>query len=785
MKRFRRICHGHAIMTYTLLIVESPAKCKKIEGYLGAGYKCIASFGHICELNGLGSIDVANNFRPTFSSIESKRQQISRIRKAIAGADEVMLAADDDREGEAIAWHVCQTFSLPVPTTKRIIFHEITKPALQKAVREATVLNMDLVHAAQARQILDLLVGFKISPILWQKISQKTKQGLSAGRCQTPALRLIYDNQKDIDASPGRKVYNTVGYFTKESLPFMLNFNHDGEDIMSTFLEESVNHDHVYSCSKPRSTTKNPPKPFTTSALQQTASNELRISPKDTMKACQKLYEEGLITYMRTDSTTYSKEFIGKASKFIDKTYGKDYVRADIDSLSERNDEKKKKKKGKKEESTAQEAHEAIRPTDITRLEADKSLGGRECRLYKLIRRNTLESCMSPASYTAVTATITAPEDHEYRYSAEQAVFPGWKVVAGYEEVSKDYHFLLTLKKGSVIPYNKIVSKVSMKDLKSHYTEAKLVQLLEQNGIGRPSTFSSLVDKIQERGYVKRDNVKGKTLVCTDFELVDVELSENQSKREFGNEKNKLVIQPLGALVMEFLIKHFDTLFQYEYTKEMEDTLDHIAKGDRIWHDLCRECLNQIDTLSVGLAEEKKETIRIDAEHTYMIAKYGPVIKHTKGDKTTFKGVRSDIDLDKLRRGEYTLKEIIAPKTKQGKDLGKHNGNSVVLKNGRYGPYIEWNGTKKSVRVEKDFDEIELADVTPLLTETGHPSMMRVIDEHTSVRSGKYGDYVFHKKPGWKKPKFINLTTFQQANGAARTCDIDVLKQWLNETHDI
>ena len=327
-------------MPYTIVIVESPAKCGKIEKFLGPGYKCVASFGHIQQLKGLAAINVDDNFTPTFTQVDSKRQQISKMRKLIVGADDVMLAADDDREGEAIAWHVCQVFNLPVATTKRIIYHEVTESALKRAVSEAITINMDVVHAQQARQVLDLLVGYKISPVLWQKISQKTKSGLSAGRCQTPALRLIYDNKQDIDASPGRKVYNTTGYFTSKNLSFTLNYNHDDEDKMGEFLESSANHDHIYNCGSVRSTTKQPPTPYTTSGLQQAASNELRVSPKDTMSTCQKLYEGGYITYMRTDSKTYCIEFIRKASAHIKKSYGEEYPHAEIERLAERGEKK-------------------------------------------------------------------------------------------------------------------------------------------------------------------------------------------------------------------------------------------------------------------------------------------------------------------------------------------------------------------------------------------------------------------------------------------------------------
>jgi DNA topoisomerase I len=796
-------------MTYTVVIVESPAKCQKIEKFLGPGYKCIASYGHIRELNGLNSINISNNFKPSFNIIDSKNNQISKMRKMIQGAKEVMLAADDDREGEAIAWHICETFELPVETTKRIIFHEITETALKKAVKDATVLNMNIIHAQQARQILDLIVGFKLSPILWQKISYKTKKSLSAGRCQTPALRLIYDNQKEIDVSPGRKVYNTTGYFTSKNLGFTLNFNHEGEEAMTTFLEESVNHDHVYNCGKVRNTTKTPPLPLTTSAIQQLSSNELRISPKNTMAACQKLYEGGYITYMRTDSTTYCIEFIHKAAEYIKKEYGDEYVSENIEKLAERKEEKTKSektskkaqnaKKAKKEENNVQEAHEAIRPTNIECVEADKEMGSREVRLYSLIRRVALESCMPPAKYNALTASVTAPEEHTYKYSTEQVVFPGFKIVAGYEKESSDYAYLQTIKSKTIIDYKKLTSKVSMKDLKSHHTEAKLVQLLEQNGIGRPSTFSSLIDKIQEREYVKCENVKGKSIECIDFELEGEELSETKTSREFGNEKNKLVIQPLGILVIEFLIKHYDDLFQYEYTKSMEDTLDLIAKGNKIWHELCKECFDEINRLTIDVGELKRETIELDNNHTYMIAKYGPVIKCVNGDKTTFKSVCDDIDIDKLRRKEYKLNDIIVEKKFSGKHLGVHDGKDVIIKKGKYGLYVEWGDVKKSITTIAETEateatepvdaceNIKLENVIKLLTTDISTTFIRKIDDNTSIRTGKYGDYIFHKKPNWKKPSFLKLNKFIKEYGSDtyKTCDLTLIKKWIYETYKI
>lgn len=771
-------------MPYTAVIVESPAKCSKIEKFLGAGYKCMASFGHLRTIDNLNCIDVENNFKPTFKNITGKSRQITTLRSFIAEAQDVLLAADDDREGEAIAWHICQLYNLPVATTKRIIFHEVTENALKTAVQNPTRINMELVNAQQSRQILDLIVGFKLSPMLWNNISFKTEKGLSAGRCQTPALRLVYENQKEIDCSPGRKVYNTTGYFTSKNLDFALDFNHDGEKSVENFLCESVNFDHMYECGNVRKTTKNPPSPFTTSALQQSASTELRLSPKATMDACQKLYEGGYITYMRTDSKTYSIDFIKTAKTAISKTYGNDYVHPEIEKLSERGDDKKqskkKKTKKKEEESTAQEAHEAIRPTkiDVTSVKEEGSISSREIKVYALIWRNTMESCMAAAIYNGVTAKITAPEDHNYKYSTEQAVFPGWKIVAGYEENNPSFTFLQHLKPGS-INYKKILSKVTMKDLKSHFTEAKLVQLLEQHGIGRPSTFASLIDKIQERGYVKKANVTGKKVKCVDFELVEDVLEEKADEKEFGGEKGKLVIQQLGVVVMDFLLAHYNEMFTYDYTKGMEDTLDLIAKGESIWHDLCRSCLDQIDTLSGGLKPGNKEQIKIDEAHTYMIAKYGPVIKCVNGTKTTFKKVREDIDIDKLRRGEYSLDELIVTKAaiNSGRSLGKHLGKEVDLKKGRFGLYAIWGATNINIKLDvKDYETIELKDVVEFLIK---PILLE-ISKDASIRNGKHGPYVYYKTDKMKKPKFLSLDKDIRPN-----CSVTDAKTWLKDKHDI
>ena len=330
--------------SYKLVIVESPSKCKKIEEYLNGKpqatclYKCIASFGHIRELAGLEAINIQNNFAPTFTECVSKKEQIAKIKKAVREAEEVIIASDDDREGEAIAWHLCQVFKLPVETTKRILFHEITEPALQKAIETPTLLYMPMVNAQMARQVLDILVGYKLSPLLWKHV----QDGLSAGRCQTPALRLIYDNQREIEKTPGKHCYTVTCYFTSKNIPFILNYEETEQPRLQEFLQESLTHSHIFKQPLLKTKSRAAPQPFSTSSLQQTASNECHMSPKETMSVCQKLYEGGYITYPRTDSHEYSEEFLKKAADFITAKYGKEYL---VQAPEGKVFEKKSKKK--------------------------------------------------------------------------------------------------------------------------------------------------------------------------------------------------------------------------------------------------------------------------------------------------------------------------------------------------------------------------------------------------------------------------------------------------------
>ena len=749
-----------------IVIVESPAKCKKIESYLGPGYKCIASFGHIRNLKGLKSIDIENQFTPSFDIIPEKSKYIRQLREKSKKADEVILATDDDREGEAIAWHIAKVLKLPIHSTKRIIFHEITKTAIQRAIRNPTCVNMNRVFAQQARQVLDLLVGFTISPVLWKFIN-RTK-GLSAGRCQTPALRIIYENQKQIDKSPGEMLYQTTGIFTKKKIIFQLNHKYKTAETIESFLEDSVEFKHRYFASEPKTVYKKQPQPFTTSAIQQKASNEYNFSPKQTMRLCQTLYEKGLITYMRTDSKTYSKDFIETVKEHITDNYCARYISPTIDKLATR------KQSGK----NAQEAHEAIRTTDINRKEISNSYGTKERKMYEFIWRNTLESCMPPAEFLSFTASITSPQKHKYTYKPELVQFPGWKIVAGYEKENPIYTYLIELKEKKLLHYHQIYSKLTLSKLTTHYTEARLVQTLEKFGIGRPSTFSSIISKIQERGYVQKQDIEGKQIACSDYRLINDDLNEIEIKREFGKERNKLVIQPTGNIVMEFLLKHYNSLFMYDYTKNMETKLDSIAKGNSIWHELCKACNDELIRLTAEISQDQKTEIVIDKHHTYRIGRYGPVIQCKKDGQTTYKSVRRDIDISRLKRGEYDLEQIV--EANQNKILGKHQGNDVILKKGRYGLYVTWNSKNYSIK-HLGKKKILLKDVIPVFSKK-NSNIIRELRDDLSIRKGKWGPYIFYKNPKKKKPDFLKL---KDCPLDATKCSKEKILGWIKEEYDI
>jgi DNA topoisomerase-1 len=520
-------------------------------------------------------------------------------------------------------------------------------------------------------------------------------------------LRLIYENYKEIEAAAATMVYTVSGIFTKLNLTFHLSTEIESTDTLERFIRETAAAPDAgfrATVSGPaKKTTKPPPRPYSTSTLQQAASNDLHLSPKDTMSVAQKLYEGGYITYMRTDSKVYSAEFVAKACEYIRKRFGGEGTTAEdlIGNLSGVSSG------SGSSAAAAAAAHEAIRPTDISRTLLPQSCHPREHKLYSMIHRNTLESLMAPAICQSLTMAISSPVAVvsgvacEYRYTAEQVIKPGWKLVAGgYDKEAKEYTYFASLAApaapaapaaATVMPFKRIMTKCSLRNTKSHYTESGLVQMLEKMGIGRPSTFSSLIDKIQERGYVKLQDVPGKPTECREFTITKnssgaaAAVESKTEVREIGGESRKLVIQPLGIIVIEFLLAHFAPLFEYEFTKNMETQLDEIATGGMVWHELCYKGWFEVAAQLQELKERGvvKEEIQIDDRHSYIMGKNGPVIKcrvtddasesdddadtdddttvletiHTaeKKPKFIFKSVRPNLEYAKIQRGEYSL----------------------------------------------------------------------------------------------------------------------------------
>lgn len=756
-----------------LIIVESPSKCSKIEDYLGSDYMCIASKGHIRHIDGLKSIDINSTFTPTFSIIDEKQAHVDKMREIISRFpnQHILLATDDDREGEAIAWHLSEVFGLSIDTTPRIIFHEITKTAICNAVQSPGRINMNLVYAQHARQVLDIIVGFKISPFLWKYIYSNKANSLSAGRCQTPALRLIYDNDRNKKETESR--YKTTGHFFEQNLEFILDHEFTDESEIRPFLELSADFSHRLSVSQPKETHQSAPKPFNTSRLLQASSNQLHMSPKETMGLCQQLYQDGHITYMRTDSIQYSKAFLLEAEKYIVDTFRSDQYLGDIDTLEQRDN---------------QNPHEAIRVTHIDMGSVDNP---RLNSLYHIIWRNSIESCMSTAKYHSIIGTMTAPMDMRYTHKIDIPLFLGWKQLCPKKEddtsTGRHLYLLANERSNKPVKYHYIDCTVVVRNKHSHYCEASLIHKLEELGIGRPSTFASIVDTIQDRGYVKRTDIDGITVQCNEYKLRDKTIEMATQDKVFGKEKNKLLIQPSGILAVEFLIKHFDTLFSYEYTKTMESQLDKVSCLENS-KAICAQCFDDIKKLSKPIAKLEKQAFVIDSSNEVIIGQYGPVIKCiTETGEVQFRSIDKalKLDMEKVKQNGYTLDELVGDN--KTPNLGEFNGVPIVLKSGKYGPYIDLGERKISIRtIKKPLDQVTYSDIEPLLLDPADqpkkkdPSILRILNSDMAVRQGKFGPYVYYKTREMKTPRFLDFKKFDQGY---LKCDANEFIRWLRDTH--
>lgn len=760
-----------------LFIVESPSKCAKIEHFLGNEYCCIASKGHIRTIDGLKSIDTKGSFTPTFTIINEKREHIEKMRKIIErfSKTSIIIATDDDREGEAIGWHICMEFKLPVETTKRVIFHEVTKDAIQECVKTPTILDMKLIYAQHARQVLDMLVGYKISPYLWKYLYNNKSNSLSAGRCQTPALRLIYENQKNKTNELEEK-YKIHGKFFAKNLKFQLNKDISTSEDVLQFLELSKTFSHRLSVGDFKKSTKEPPKPFHTSRLLQVASNVLHMSPKTTMEVCQKLYQGGFITYMRTESTKYSKAFLEKSSLYIENNFkNKKYI-GNVDNLENKN---------------TNNPHEAIRVTQIDIKVLANCEDTRMNTMYKLIWKNSVQSCMSAAIYNVSNVKITAPTELHYAYNVEIPSFLGWKKLddKGDETENENNPAALHMYLKSIensdkdIMYNEITSELHVINQHSHYTEASLIHKLEELGIGRPSTFSTIVETIQERGYVNKMDIEGVKKMCEEYQLKENKITTSTVEKEFGAEKQKLVIQSVGILTIEFLLKYYEDMFSYEYTKDMEHDLDKISSGEILdWANICRNCVSEIKRQSQTIKSISKQSYPIEEGYEFIYEKYGPAIKHTLEDGTVeYITAKKDVSLEKIQSGEYSLSELIEVSDRK---LGRYENEDLYIKNGRYGMYVEYGEKRVSVKsIQKKLEEIELDDVIEIIENAPKEKfLLRKLNQCMDIRRGQYGPYVFYLRPDMKKPKFLNI---KKCPHGFLTCSVESLVEWLCNTYNL
>ena len=746
----------NTLNTPYLVIVESPSKCAKIEKYLGFAYKCIASKGHICEIKSVAKSK--DHYQPTYEIIKEKAQHVSWMKTIVSQFDKnnIFIGSDDDREGEAIGWHVCQVCGLDVNTTKRIIFHEVTQTALKKAIETPCTIRMNIVHAQQARQVLDRMIGFQISPILSRLVVHDNSKFLSAGRCQTPTLRLIYDRFIENSQKKEKLHYKVQASFFPHpsSIDCVLNKTIENEILMKEFLEKSKTFAHNFQLKTPKSKSSAPPKPFNTSHLLQYASNSLHMSPKHVMDCCQSLYQEGYITYMRTESKQYAKGFLSQVDDFIKEKYGEDYL-GDL---------------GKLENTQSNNPHEAIRVTNLDVLSIDHK-DKKAIDVYQLIHQRTLESCMSHYQYSEHSIGISSPlPEAHYNSSIEIPSFLGYKRYSTREEnmrnaINENGAKVSYLGKfnNKVVKYNFIGGTLSMKELDKHYNEASLIQKLESIGIGRPSTYSMLVDTIQQRSYVNKENIEGEVVEQNEYMLKNDVIETKMATKSFGSAKNKLILKDLGKEAIQLLYTHFASIFDYNYSSEMECRLDELVNDPSIpWYSVVEQCEKTLDACLKPIKNKMKKSYVIDEKHEFIFGKAGAMIRVIGGEEKTYKSLKPnlEIDFDKLEKQLYKLSDLIELETDS---LGIYENEEMKIKKGPYGAYVTWGDKKNAIETlvkRHGIENITLSMVIDYIEDTSreeNKTILRVYNNECSLRKGRYGNYIFYKTEKMKKPKFINI----------------------------
>lgn len=748
-------------MAENLVIVESPAKAKTIEGFLGKDFVVKSSFGHVRDLaKNDKAIDIENDFNPSYEVSEDKKDVISELSKLAKKAKTVWLATDEDREGEAISWHLYETLGLTEANTRRIVFHEITKNAILEAIENPRAIDRNLVDAQQARRILDRLVGFELSPILWKKV----KPSLSAGRVQSVAVRLIVERERDIEAFTAVSSFKVVAFFNIEGDNAQLKAEHPKRfetfEAARTFLESCKGAAFSISDLETKPGKKSPSAPFTTSTLQQEASRKLGFSVAQTMLVAQKLYESGKITYMRTDSVNLSKLALDSAQKEITRLYGPEYSNP---------------KQYKTKSTSAQEAHEAIRPTYFEHSSVDGDRN--EQRLYDLIWKRTIASQMSDAKLEKTVVSVVNDKNGEIlNATGEVVVFEGFLKVylestddEGDEKERQDTSGLLPpLNVGQGLLLDELTATEKFSYPPARYTEASLVKKLEELGIGRPSTYAPTISTIQKRGYVVKEDRPGRERDSRVIHLKRNEISDEVKTEITGAEKSKMFPTDIGTVVNDFLIDNFKDIMDYNFTAYVEKEFDEIANGQMEWNKMLEEFYGPFHK-TVEYTEKNSEratgerTLGVDPVSgktvTARIGRYGPLVqKKMEGDeedKPEFAKLRSNQRLETI-----TLEEAL-DLFKMPRDLGTYEDQDVAIGIGRFGPYVRHGSAFVSIPKTDDPYTIELDRAIELIEAKKKADREKTIrifeeDENVKILKGRWGPYISFGKKNVRIPKDVD-----------------------------
>ncbi len=760
-------------MSKNLVIVESPSKGKTIEKYLGKDFTVLSSVGHIRSIvkktkDGTPPIDIKNGFKTTYETDPEKKKIVSELKKQVkaVGPANVWLATDEDREGEAIAWHLCEVLGLDPKTTKRIVFHEITKDAITHAIAAPRTVDMQLVEAQQARQILDRIVGFELSPVVWQKVPG----GKSAGRVQSPAVRLLVEREREIRAFEGSSQFRVTALFHHEGQEFKaeLGKRFDTEEEATAFLESLRGATFTVSDITKSPGTRNPGAPFTTSTLQQEANAKLGFGSKATMASAQKLYQAGKITYMRTDSVNLSGQAIAAATDFIKRLYGPEYSTV---------------RKFKTKSAGAQEAHEAIRPTDVTVETASNN--EYDQKLYDLIRRRTLASQMSPAKLERTEITISVEygvgsKEHEKNASftakGQVIIFDGFMRVYG---ASKE-EILPPLKANDNVQASEITAREMFAKPPARYTEGSLVKKLEELGIGRPSTYATIIDTVQTRGYVERGEGEGEPRDVIVLQLLESGVDREVVQEKTGSTKGKLVPTPAGELIADFLTNHFDQVVDYAFTANVEQEFDQIAEAKlprntmlqdfyTPFHELIEQS-GGIDRSTVGANREVGIDPKTGKPILARFGRFGPMLQLGNGEgdeKPEFAPMPKGARVETVTL-EQALEAFKLPRT-----VGTTEDGTIIKANiGRFGPFLQvGNKTKTTKPLYISLKEDDPHDVTEAKARELYAAKLQAEAEKNiadfgtiKVLNGRFGPYITDGKKNAKIPKDTDPKSLKEAD---------------------